>query len=398
MDMMLLMFVVISLCDIIITYYITSKLVKRLVTIDIKNILIAIVYGVVFGIFAHLTDRSALYQVLGIVAQFIIILLIVKKSFASSLIAFGLYYSVLILFHSPFLVATLVFDLDETIVFTIGMQFITIIFAMIIYKAIPLNKIFTFIEKHVVLKFVILVLTFIGFLLALYHNINAGGSFSFMLIGIGVIVGTFVALCTLGREIYQLTYTTPLKEHDLKISFYGRLIKAYKEENHSKIEEIKALGKKNNFDMNFNFQLGKAKENILAFIEHKCTNSGRKVEIINDIVYFKDHHTIGIDIIIKLLEILLDNALESGTNKPIIIRIRVDLGNVRMEISNEYQMIAPDSINRMFDKGSTTKGAGRGFGLDNLYRTVKQFDGKIITNHDFNEIGNADYLTFFIEI
>ena len=394
----ILLLMVANLCDIAATYFIASKLVKRLVSADIRNVLVAVSYSVIFGTISYMFGHSTIFQILVITAQFIIVYLIVKKKISSSLIAFGIYYSLITLFQSLFVVAILVFNLEQTIVITTIVQFVTVLFAILVYKLVPINRLFAFIEKHLLLKLVILALAFIGIILVLYHNIYVGGNFWFILSGIALIVVIFISLCTLGREIYRMTYTNPLNQHDLKISFYGSLINAYKEENHKQIEELEALGKKNNLDLNYEFQLGKAKENIIEFINRNRLICDQDVEIRNNIVYYKDHHAVGIDVVTKLLGILLDNALESGTKKPIIVKVLVDLGNINIEVSNEYQLTSPDAINRMFDKGFSTKGTTRGFGLDNLYRTVQEYGGKVITDYDYNGEMKSNYLTFVIEI
>lgn len=393
--MELLMVIVANLLDIVITYYIANKLVKRLVIIDVKNILIAIVYGIAFGSFSYFTDRSTLYQITGFIAQFVIVFMIVKKSFASSVIAYGIYYAVYLPFQLITLLVLMVLGIN-TMMNVLFIQILTTICAIVVYKKVPVNKVFVFIEKHLILKFIILTLVFIGALFSLYNNRNA--SIIAFLLFAGIVIAVFMTLCKLGEEIYRSTYVSPLKHHDLIISLHGMLLKAYYEEDQSQIEQIKELCNKNGLSANFDFQLGKTKENILAFIEQKRIDCGREIEIISDIAYHKDHYLIKIDTVVKLLEILLDNALESGTSRPILITIRVDLGNISINVSNEYEMTTPDSINRMFDKGYSTKGKGRGFGLDNLYKSVKSFDGKIITDQDYSELGGTNYLIISIEI
>jgi len=393
----LLAFMLISLCDIMIAYFLAIKLVKRLAVFDFKNILIAVLYAITFGTISYLTDRSVGFQILAIVAQFVIVYLNVKRGFVSSLIAFGLTYSIFVLFQTLLVVIMFVFTLETCIITTVVAQILTTIFAIVVYKLIPTNKLFAFIEKHLVLKLVIFILAFIVVLFVLYYNISVGGDFWVVLAVIGLMISIFISLYTLGREIHRRTYIKPLNEYDENTSFYGKLIKAYKEEDYQQIKILEELEKKNNLD-SLNLQLGKSKENILAFINHKQAIFERKIEIESNVVYYKDHHTVGIDILIKMLEILLDNALESDTNKPILIKIRVDLGNILIEVSNEYQMTTPDAISRMLNLGFSTKGANRGFGLDNLSRTVKAFSGEVIADYDYNKTMRTNYLTFMIEI
>lgn len=397
---LLLMFLlmIVNLCDLLVTYLISLKLVKRLVIIDFKNVLIAFLYAATFGIISYLTDRSIVFQTLAITAQFMIVYLNIKRNFASSLIAFALSYTLFSLFQGLFLLPILFFNLETTIMTTVAVQILTAIFAIIIYKFVSINTFFAFIEKHIMLKFVILILALIVVPLVLYYNISVSGDPWVMLGGVGLIIGIFIALCTLGREIYRMTYTKPLKQHDLEVSFHGMLIKAYREEDHQQIKSLEILGKEKNFDLNFDFKLGETRDNILEFIKQKQAKYKHEIEIRSDIVYYKDHHSAGIDVVIKLLGILLDNALETDTKKPIMIEIRTDLGNINIEVSNEYQLTAPDAITRMFDKGFSTKKNGNGFGLDNLYRTVKEFSGKVTTDYDFNETMQTDYLTFLVEI
>ena len=97
--------------------------------------------------------------------------------------------------------------------------------------------------------------------------------------------------------------------------------------------------------------------------------------------------------------ILLDNAVESGTDKPIIIDLDVGMGHIHLYVRNEFQLTDPEAIERIFtgDGYTTKKAHGRGYGMSNLYREVTKHGGKIVDSYDYREVGKTYYLTVGIE-
>ena len=385
-----------NLLDIIIIFYITLKLVDRLAVITVKRVIIAIAYGVIFGTLAYVTDSSVLYQVIAIASQAVIVNMLVKRGFISSLFAFGLYLVFLTIFQLSVVSVCSLLNLNPALINPMT-QALTAIVAIIIYKAVPTNKVFEFIEKQLLLKFVILLIALFSILVGLY--VNFGTNMPLLVLFLVLVSILLAGLYKSAKDIYHLSYTVPLKLYDFKNSLHGSMVKAYQEGDEQKIGWLKEQYANHDFALDTSkFQLGKDKENILAFIEEQRISYGCKAEVISEIIYYKDHREFGIDKVVKVLDTLLKNAFETGTRKPIMVNILVGLDEIKISVSNEYEMTDPNSINRMFEPGFSTKEADRGYGLDNLYHNINQFNGKIINSYDYNDIGRASYLTIRVEI
>ena len=101
-----------------------------------------------------------------------------------------------------------------------------------------------------------------------------------------------------------------------------------------------------------------------------------------------------------MLSILLDNAIESGTDKPIIVELTVTGSYIQLSVRNEFTPSDSEEISRIFTiEGYTTKKTNqRGYGLTNLHRDIKDLGGRILTSQDYSAIGKAKYLNITISI
>jgi len=101
-----------------------------------------------------------------------------------------------------------------------------------------------------------------------------------------------------------------------------------------------------------------------------------------------------------MLGVLLDNAVESGTKKAIIINISVIEESLFLSVSNEYQRKSADDFNKMFREQYSTKeeSTSRGYGLSNLIKVVTDYGGNILLKEEYNKEQKSDYITRMIDI
>jgi len=385
-----------NLMDIVILYLLVNKLINRKIVLTPQRLLVGIAYGAFSAIAMHLIDP----QVQRIIATIIAILithLIIKRTFISTIFAYGITLIFIAILQTTLAVLIQLLPLSQMSVFLI-VQVLTTALVSFLYFKIPINKIFEFIDKHLLLKLIILILAFVSFGFLFYWNFEyslANVIFFLLLTG-----ASLFGIYKLATDIYHLTIKIPRQIHDFKNSIHGAMLKAYQEEDPVQISALKAIYSAHGFgNEGTRFELGKTRENILAFIESKKEACEQEIEIVSHIDYYKDHHIVGIEVIIKMLGILLDNAIETGTNKPIIIELDVALGRIDISVSNEYENCDSNAIRNMFEEGYSTKAStGRGFGLSNLYREVKRFDGEISTKCRYHEEIGTTALTIVIEI
>lgn len=102
-----------------------------------------------------------------------------------------------------------------------------------------------------------------------------------------------------------------------------------------------------------------------------------------------------------MLGVLLDNAIDSGTKKVIIIKVHVSERYIQISVSNEYKRKSTDDFESMFQERYTTKQQDNnthGYGLSNLSRVVHSFGGEIQLEYSYNKEQERNYLTFTIDI
>jgi len=389
---MIVVAILISLIDLILVFLFSNKLVEKPAYLDLKRIVIGILYAVTFGALVNYTLRNdSLYRMLALVVDLILIHKITERSFIGTLLAYALFLMTLNIMQLPIVILLELFISEQQIMFLIG-QFTTLFIFVIICAKVPINKAYRFLEKHYWLQLIIAIVAFASTGLAFYWSLE----YSLLIFMIGLLVIFSIAMYKIGQKVTYLTYTVPSKMHDLRNRLHGKLIKAYQEKDHARIAFCQEMLEENGIPTEINnLLLGKTTENIVAFIEGKKEEHAFDGEVIPEINYYKDHLRIGLDIIIKCMGILLDNAFESGTKKPIIVELDVGMGHIHLYVRNEFELTDPEAIEQIFieDGYTTKKHRNRGYGISNLHHEVTKHNGKIVDSYRYNEIGKTNYLT-----
>ncbi len=87
---------------------------------------------------------------------------------------------------------------------------------------------------------------------------------------------------------------------------------------------------------------------------------------------------------VEILGNLIDNAIDATHDhheKKVIVNINQNVKYKSMEVVNAGHPIKQQYINKMFNKGFSTKGKNRGYGLYNVNRIIKSYNGIIELLH-----------------
>ena len=389
--------IILNTIDVLVFFLLSHAFVKRIPIFTMKRVLIGIGYGIIMGTVAHLFG-SNIYRIIAMPLAFLMIWLMIKLTFSS---IFLVYTFALLLFGTIQLPIVLIIEFVQltSVPMFLVVQILTLAIVLFVCKFLPFNRWYRFIEEHIELKLLIFIITFVAVSIVFYWNFEY--SWLYVLYFGGILITTLIAIYAVGSKIVYLRYKLPLKTHNDYHIDLGLMVKAYREENHQDIENLNRDNKNDKFKLQTeNFQLGKLAENIITFIDNKQKLYDQQVEIQYDIDYDSDHPNVNVITIIKMLSILLDNAIETGTVKPIIVELTVTMSYMQLSVRNEFDPTDSEEISRIFtiDGYTTKKIDQRGYGLTNLYHDVKNIGGKIMAMCDHSSIGKAQYLNITITI
>ena len=399
MIMLVLPWIIVNAIDVTIIFLLANAIVNKKPVLTVNRILIGVTYAIVLGIMFDFFDGVYTYRIVTTVVDVLIFYLIMKKSFSSTILGYAIFWAVSII-QIPLLLIFQATNLANLEWLFLIIQFLSLIIVIIIihFKKIPFNRWFRFIEEYLVLKLMFFILLFIYLSIAFYLNFEY--KMPYFIFWSLLLIASLVAIWQISSRIIYLRHTVPLRHNDAYHTTLGSLIKAYREEDDYLINGLtKELQTKHEVYLDLaGFQQGKTAENISAFIELKQDDAS--AEIKQSIRYRQDHSRIGIETIIKLLSILLDNAVESQTSKPIIVDLGVNEDHIQLSVKNEFKLKDPEGINRilMIDGYTTKKINQRGYGLTNLHVELNQIGGKLTTSYSYNQDGKTYYLNMMVSI
>ena len=394
--LLLIPWTIINIIDVVMIFLLSHAIVKKKPVLTVKKVLIGVAYALILGIVTTVFESGYIHRIVATVLALLIIYLIMKKPFSSVVLGYAIFWAIVFI-QLPFGIIFQSIGIEGVALFSI-IQILTLITVIILCRFFPFNNFFRFLEEHLVLKLVFFILAFICLAAAFYFNFEY--NMPLLIFWTGMLAIMLIAICKISSRVIYLKHTIPLRQNDAYHTILGLLIKAYQENDVTQIEALKKELEANH-DVYFEldgFQMGKTTENIIAFIESRRADI--KTEIKYDIRYRQEHSRVSIDVIIKLLSILLDNAIESKTNKPIVIDLGVSSNHIQLSVRNEFKLTDPEGINRilMIDGYTTKKVKQRGYGLTNLHLELKQISGEMTTSYSYNQDGKAYYLNMMINI
>lgn len=393
---MLILAVILNTVDILMIFLLIHAIIKQIPIFTWDRILFGLGYGVSLGIAAHFLDGYT-YRIITTIGAYIVIYLVAKSSFSSTLLIYALTWFFGLIQFIVILGIQQV-SLEQPIFFFL-VQAITLVIVLIACRFSFLNIVFRYIEEHIELKLAVFVVGIVLIGALFYFNFQERTPY--LVYFVGMLTAFAVTSYIMGIKIIYLRYKMPLKKHSDYHLDLGRMIKAYEEEDSKEIDRLKALYPDDVFTLHVkHFQFGKTKENIIQFIKNKRALHNTNVEVRYEIFYSSEHEMMMTENVIKMLSILLDNAFETGTTKPIIVELSVTKSYIQLTVGNEFTSPDSEELSRIFTvDGYTTKKINeRGYGLTNLHNNLVQVGGKLMTNYQYDSMSNTPYLNITVKI
>ena len=280
----------------------------------------------------------------------------------------------------------------------------TVVFLWSIDK-VDMNKLFVFVIHRLALKLAIFMITLISFLI-IFLFINFHETLEELVHILFIPFGASVISLLIGfvytlKAAHQYEVVVPEKYHEMKRILTllnlkaedARTVGDLKEMIGSTIElmeikTVKPMATSDNESKDFEAFINNAINSLK--LNHEST-----VEVKTSIKFFEPHKNVCAMTISYMLGTLLENAIETGTEYPIVVDILTTEHVLFIKVANEAESKSPQELYSMLSKGYSTKEkVGRGFGLAKLKKLVENYQGNIIITQELHPLVEANYITF----
>lgn len=394
--LILIINIILNFIDVIIAYYIYFNLIDLKLNISIKLFALGILYGAILGAMGIYLN-SYTYRVISTTTMLIIFKRLSKRRIHDVVILYAIYFIYGVIIQLPLLLILSNINLSQDFKFLL-VQILTLLICIFSYKKVPLHKLLKIIERELLLKLLIFNLAI--FILIFTFYINFEYTNSYLLYFSLLLVFTCIGLYHTISRVSYYTNEMPAQIHDVKNILIVLQILAENNSNKELKTELDTAVEILGLDANVvETQVEGYKNSILAILKKKQNNNLKKSPFFTDINYDESNSKVGFLGIGYMLGVLLDNAIETGTKKPILVKINIDSDILIISVANEYEKVYNDDFQRMFQKKYSTKGnVGRGHGLPNLSIFVNKHKGDINVNYEYNEKQNCNYLIVTIDM
>jgi len=363
--------------------------------LSVKIICMGIVYSIIVGYPNYLFPGNLIIRIIGVIAIIGLIKFFTKDKLYNAIMIYAVTVLIIAVIQTPIGLLLFLIDISEIHLALIGGS-LTLCASYLLYQKVVLHKTFAFIKRNFRLSSLLIsgiiavLISFAAFYLS-WQNQHHVWAVASIIITIAVIS---IYLCIIYAMRLQL------KMHNMKNLLEG--IEYLLKTEQDRIEVYNHYDKtlKNNgfiIPKNTAYKPGKYKENLIEFINHKKVKHQSKAKCVTDIKFYYQHHKVPIPVMIQMLGTLLDNAFETKTKKPIFINMTIVGSQLEIKVSNASDNKSPIEIDYMFSEGYSKKTGEHGYGLSSLAKMVKDYDGIIIANCDYNKIYNCHYLTLILE-
>ena len=111
------------------------------------------------------------------------------------------------------------------------------------------------------------------------------------------------------------------------------------------------------------------------------------IDVAYDVLYEGNDEAISVYILVEIIGILMDNAIEAvmasdEIEKKIDFTLRDDDKCLKVIVKNEAYNLSRNDIPKLFSANSSSKGEGRGLGLKKIKDYQKQYGYSIVTNFE----------------
>ena len=389
--------------EFVMSCFIAHAVLKQKPTLNYKIIALVIIATLIVAPL-YLLDLYVL-RIASALFHLLLIKYISRRNFGDILIILGLNYALVSIVQLP--IAAIIWSSYEMLNFYrpfafLAMQLPTAVAVVFICKKFKLHQWFHALRMNLALRLVLLVSVLIFLVIAsiITFEFQLTHILFFTLAIALVLTALFPVLIKLFH--YSLNI---ISVHDLHNSLLSAVTVTFDMDD---VEEVKRIFYKFAKDfgidakhldkelMQQNIDQTKANEyKIEAYIQSKQRARETGVQVISEIVYPSNHNAIDPALALTWLGILLDNALDASVNNPIIVEFFCTCDDFKLEVSNEYAGES-QNIQLFFERGYSTKDAGRGIGLHNLYTQVTELGGTVEVSTMSADAFNCQYLSICI--
>jgi len=401
---------VLNLIEFFMFYFIVSNIVdvktkKAIEALSFKMMALGLIHSTIIATSWVILERHYLQTALSYNAVFLLTLFIVKHhqrnkiSLGDTIVVYFIQSIVGYILITPAFIIVSLLGYNENVTnfltFVLGLTTV-----MFVCSYADLNKLFLFITRSLMVKFALVIL----FILISHFVIM----FSFFGFGLGYLalflIVTLLSLIGLGyisKSAYEYTEVMPEQIHDVKKLLNSLQIQAKRatsmEELKTSISEvvnlvgIQVLEEDKVVDESF-------ESFTLETVEQIRQDKGKHAIVVTDIQYFENRKGISDTVIAYILGVLLDNAIETLTKKPIYVDLFVSEYVLSIKVKNESNL-KESELEKIMKKGySSKRKVGRGFGLPKLKRIVESKGGRLLAEQAIHEEEGVNYLTLTVHL
>ncbi|MCQ4925362.1 ATP-binding protein [Tissierella carlieri] len=301
-------------------------------------------------------------------------------------------------------------------------QIIGLVAAILVSRYIPLNFLYRYVlADNRVFKYIILNIFVILVSILLYWKIDIDGILknisSIAIISLGIVYVNFVLIKNGLKNEYE---QQQLQIYEKYIPVINELIQELRVKQHEFDNHIQALNMIMFTSTNYE-SITRTMKNYINDIE-RSSNLGDLIKLENKVLAgflyskVKKAEELGIQFkilvkdyefklglkdyeIIEIIGNLINNAFETGIEKnEVILELKKEEDMNVIEIRNKHSYLKNENINKIFNKGFTTKlGSGRGYGLYNIREIVRKHSGNIeISNEVYNDENYIKFRILFV--
>lgn len=393
----------VNLLDFVMIYMIAYAMLKQKIQVGSSHILIGLTFALSAGITGYYLNGYGFRLIIIPLLLFSTKLTTKKRDLGSILIIYMIFFVLVGITQLFVLMIVGLFGWGLEITFLIS-QILTTGAIAFLCKKLKLHQWFYALQTNVVLKLtlfiVFLIIIIIAFFINYENHVPYYLFFSIAVLLIGVIL--IPILMTLYYKVIGM-----ISVHDLHNSMLslGLIIDDIDDPQIIK-DKFKIHAKEFGMDLS---QLDlthikdvreygeKMEKKIEIFIETKKANHQKKVEIDLELLYYKNCERLGdLQLVLKWLGIMLDNAIEASNNHPIYIYLASTHKSFTLRMANEYTD-TKEEVNKIFEKGYSTKGEARGVGLYNLNQQVIELGGEVEVDVYNDNERNCQFIEISIE-
>ncbi|WMM24858.1 GHKL domain-containing protein [Tissierella sp. MB52-C2] len=416
--MRLVGFFIMAIFDIINLIIISRKLVGSTKSNRKKIIIFILIFSVLMALSRRYLPCK--YNILIALVLIMTIIFILYKQDIEQTIYISIICIIIILLIQFMIVGILqILFMDIKLNFTHGIiaQIMGFLGIILVSRYIPLNYLYRYVlMNNKVFKYITLNIFVLLVSMLLYWNIDIDGALKniviIAVISLGIIYVNFVLIKNGLKNEYE---QQQLQTYEKYIPVIDELIQELRIKQHEFDNHIQAL----NMIIFTNMDYGKrirAMENYMNDIKGN-NNLGDLIKLDNKVLAgflyskIKNAEELGIQFeiliedygfklnlkdyeIIETIGNLINNAFETDIeNNVVILKLKKEKDMNVIEVRNKHPYLKNENINRIFNKGFSTKlGNRRGFGLYNIREIVKKYNGNI---EIMNEIYNDDNYIIF---